>query len=140
MFAIAVVLVSAASLLAADIAVDVEGVRNDRGQVLISLFANAKGFPSDYKQAIQSRIVPAVKGSTAVIFTNVPPGKYAISICHDENKDGKMNTRSLGRPKEGYAFHKQQGPRFGPPKFSKSVFDVATNGLQVAAKMAYPKK
>jgi uncharacterized protein (DUF2141 family) len=75
-----------------------------------------------------------------VNFTNLPPGKYALSICHDENANGKMDSRSFGRPAEGYALYRPQENSLGPPRFNRSVFDLGASNSNIAVKLEYPSK
>ena len=58
-----------------------------------------------------------------IVFNDVPPGEYAISLLHDENGNGKADT-VLFLPKEGFGFSRDAKARFGPPKFSAAAFTV----------------
>ncbi len=37
-------------------------------------------------------------------FEDIPPGRYALAVIHDENMNGKLDANWLGVPKEGYGF------------------------------------
>jgi uncharacterized protein (DUF2141 family) len=139
-FCVALWLFTATVILAADLSVNITGFRHDQGLCLVSLFSSAGGFPSEHESAMQSRIMKAAVAGLTVTFTNLPPGKYALSVCHDENGNGKMDSRSLGRPAEGYALFLPQESRLGPPRFNRSVFEAGTNDLTIAVKLEYPPK
>jgi uncharacterized protein (DUF2141 family) len=100
----------------------IEGCRNDNGQLLVSLFNEATGFPSDGKKAFRKTSVNVNKGITQVEWKDIPEGTYAIALLHDENKDLKMNFTFIGLPKEGYAFSNNAMGLAGPPSFQKASF------------------
>lgn len=64
------------------------------------------------------------KDSSTITFTNLPKGKYAINILHDENENGKVN-KGFMLPKEGIGFSNYEsiGMR-NRPKFSKASFEL----------------
>jgi uncharacterized protein (DUF2141 family) len=122
-----------------DISLEIEEIRSDTGEILISLFASGDGFPGDHKQAVQLSSVKASTNGVSVVFTNVVPGAYAVSVCHDENSDGQMNRKFYGPPKEGYGLYRKEKPRMGPPQFQDSVFDVGTSNLSLTVSLLYPE-
>ena len=42
--------------------------------------------------------------SITVVFENLKPGKYAVSVLHDANKNKDLDKNKLGIPKEGFGF------------------------------------
>lgn len=65
-----------------------------------------------------------VNGNATVKFENVPSGQYAISVYHDANNYGEMDTNFIGIPTEDYACSNDAKGRFGPPKLEDAVFEV----------------
>ena len=55
---------------------------------------------------------------------DLAPGKYAISIIHDENNNDKLDTNFIGIPKEGFGFSNNPRIMFGPPSFEKASFEI----------------
>lgn len=103
--------------------VRVSNVQNDKGQIGCSLFKNRDGFPMDADKAVTRIFVKQKAGKATCIFKNVKAGTYAVSVMHDENKDGKMETSMVGRPKEWWGVSKNVPPeRFGPPKYEAASF------------------
>jgi uncharacterized protein (DUF2141 family) len=80
-------------------------------------------------------MTPSKKGEVEVVFENLPAGDYAISILHDVNKDGKMNTNFMGIPKEGYGFSNNVMGTMGPPSFEKAKFKLSSE--KVVIRMRY---
>ncbi len=107
---------------AAEITVTVTGVRNNNGVVAALLFSNDKGFPDAVKSAAHQSQTPSKPGTVVLKFKNVPAGRYAIAILHDEDKNGKLATNIVGIPREGVGI--SNGIGNSKPKFEKAVIDV----------------
>lgn len=120
---------------AADIALTVQGVRSDQGQVKLMLFEREEGFRKEEK-ARQILVLPAIKGDNKATFQSLPPGRYAVVAYHDENADGKLNLRFGMFPKEGYGLSNNFKPA-GPPKFKDAAFELPNGGMQSAIQLAY---
>jgi len=120
-----------------DLTVTVTGLRNGRGKVLACLASAATAFP-DCKGtgAARHAIVSANKGTVTVEFGPVPPGTYAISLFHDENGNGKLDTVMM-IPREGYGFSRDAAVRFGPPRFAAAAFTVGNAPEHQTLKMRY---
>ncbi|MCU0450258.1 MAG: DUF2141 domain-containing protein [Bernardetiaceae bacterium] len=117
--------------------VEVNGLRNDKGEVLISLFKGKDGFPGKADKAVQ-KAKAIITGKKAVItFNNVPPGEYALSLMHDEDGDGKLATNMLGIPKEGYAASNNAKNSFGPPKYEDAKFNLEGSEKKLQVNMNY---
>ncbi|MBV6646135.1 MAG: DUF2141 domain-containing protein [Cyclobacteriaceae bacterium] len=122
---ISIVFMLSASLLVAQgkINVRVNEIETDKGDILVNLYASGDGFPNDLKKAHQFKKVSPQKGSVSVIFENVPYGTYAVSIAHDENQNGEIDTNLIGFPKEPVGASNQDS--FGRPTFKKSQFSLS---------------
>jgi len=57
-------------------------------------------------------------------FVGVPDGSYALSIIHDENGNGKLDT-FVKIPREGFGFSGNPPIRFGPPRFDEALFNLS---------------
>lgn len=104
--------------------IQVTGLRNAKGQVCIRLWNKKDGFPSDDRKAFRTIEVPITNGSASAVFTAIPLGKYAVNAWHDENKNGKFDTRFSVIPLEGYGISNGTRGKMGPPPFDPSVFEV----------------
>ena len=104
------------------IRVEITGLRNNNGYVLVSVFKEGSGFPDQAEKAVRKAKLGINNRKAAIVFNDIQPGQYAISILHDENGDQKMNTNSLGIPKEGYGFSNNVTGAFGPPSFRRASF------------------
>lgn len=119
---------------AADLTVQIVGLRNATGQILVGLHNSSASFPSRWTRAIAVKRVPAAAGA-AVRFENVAPGRYAVIAVHDEDGDGDMTKTFIGLPVEGFGTSNNPG-FFGPPRFSPATFDL-TGDAAISIRIAY---
>ncbi|MEM7551443.1 MAG: DUF2141 domain-containing protein [Bacteroidota bacterium] len=105
------------------IEITIKSVTSDRGKVYINLFSNELGFPGDWSKVYQQKIFDAKKGDLRVSFDDIPFGTYAISIGHDENGNGEIDSNFIGFPKEPVGVTNQDG--FGKPSFRRSKFKLS---------------
>jgi uncharacterized protein (DUF2141 family) len=126
-----------AALASADATLDVSvsGLRNKKGNVLICLTANKKAFPDCSKDPNSVKRTVKANAAGSISFADVTPGTYALSLIHDENGNGKLDT-SLAIPSEGFGFSRNPAIMFGPPKFKSAAFTVSGAGSQ-SVKMKY---
>jgi len=101
---------------------DVVGLHSDRGQVLCALFSSAADFPKKANQALRHATSGISGGHAACDFQSVPSGVYAVSVFHDENSNGKLDTNFVGIPREGVGASNNAKGHLGPPKFSAAAF------------------
>jgi len=66
----------------------------------------------------------------------VSPGRYAVSLFHDENANGKLD-KMVMIPREGFGFSRDAPVHFGPPSFSAAAFDVGAMPVRQAIRMRY---
>lgn len=105
------------------LSIKVENIKNSKGQIRAALYRSADNFP-DKSKAYRGESVKAQQGSVTIKFRNLPDGKYAIALFHDENSNSKMDYNMLGIPKEAYGFGNNAPARFWPPSFEKAAVIV----------------
>ena len=101
-----------------------QGVAAAQGQVTALLYASDEGFPAKEAKAKQRVSVPASVGTVSLRFEHVAPGAYAVTVYHDANGNGKLDSNWLGIPKEPVAVSNNAKGRMGPPKFKDAKFTV----------------
>ncbi|HEY5713146.1 MAG TPA: DUF2141 domain-containing protein [Allosphingosinicella sp.] len=121
---------------AADLGVALRGLRNTRGLVHVCLTRDSAHFPdcAGDPQAIR-RTLPAAQAAQFDI-ANVAPGNYALSVIHDENGNGRLDT-FMAIPREGFGFSRNPGIRMGPPRFAETVFAIAGARATMIVTMKY---
>lgn len=103
----------------AELVVQVGPVENGDGFVGCLLFASADGFPKEPQKAVAKQRHKAAKTITCT-FGNLKPGTYAVSVLHDEDADGELDTNFLGAPSEGYGASNNRLPSMSAPEFDES--------------------
>ena len=102
----------------------VKDLKDASGMVRVGLFADEKSF---LKKPIEGKLVKALQGEVTAVFENVPSGTYALSIIHDSNENGELDSNFFGMPKEGFGFSNDVMGTFGPPSFQKASFTISTS-------------
>jgi uncharacterized protein (DUF2141 family) len=108
-----------------EVVVDILGLENADGLLLVALFRDGKGFPDGGAKAFGKRVAKARPGSARFVFSDVPAGPFAVTVHHDEDKDFKMDTGLFGAPTEGYGFSRDASAPFGPPDFADAKLTLA---------------
>lgn len=104
----------------ADLTVVAEGIRSNEGVIYMEL--------SDETGQAWSSVKVVIKEKQAQwTFTEIPRGKWAVRLFHDENSNGKMDTNFLGIPREGYGFSNNVRGRFGPPPLEQRLFEFQSD-------------
>jgi len=115
---------AAAPPLPADVTVIVTNLRNDRGVVRACLTNQAEKFPACDDPVRSFTAIGDASDTVTLTFRDVPPGRYAVALLHDENGNGKADRAAMMIPTEGFGFSRDAQVRFGPPRFREAAFDV----------------
>lgn len=117
------------SALAGEVRITLGNVTSSKGDLFVALFEPGNGFPSNSQGSLRDIITPIDSGKEFII-DELPAGEYAISLFHDRNRDGKLNTNFMGIPKEPFGFSNNPRILFGPPDFSDSKFSIRENEVK----------
>jgi uncharacterized protein (DUF2141 family) len=112
--------------------VDIQNIRVVKGTIYIALFSPGKDFPEG--KPVEGKKLYVGSRSIHTTFS-VEPGNYAIALYHDENDNGKMDTRMFGIPKEPYGFSNNFKPVMSTPKFTDCQFSVGDGGKAISIKL-----
>ena len=111
--------------------VEVVGLHSEKGRVLCALYSSRDGFPKQSEKAL-ARVSSAIAGKKAVCeFSGVAPGTYAISVFHDENSNGKLDTKFMGIPREGVGASNGAKGHLVPPKFEAAALSFSGGRLEL---------
>ena len=111
--------------VAAELTVTVTGLVAPYGSVGCSLFSAQTGFPMDNSRA-KTVWIPASGDSVTCRFKDVAPGKFAVSVAHDVNKNRKIDTNFFGIPTEQWGVSNNVRPSLRAPRFDEAVFSTAS--------------
>ena len=68
--------------------------------------------------------IAAQAGSVKASFANLAEGEYAVSVIHDLNRNGKLDSNLIGIPVEPFGFSNDAKGTFGPPAFDQAKFKL----------------
>jgi len=115
--------------------VTVNNIQGDKGNIMVGIFDSNEDF---LKKPLDGRMVKASGDSITVVFENLKPGKYAVSVLHDANKNKDLDQNKLGIPKEGFGFSNNAAGAMGPPSFEKAIIDLMNEkDMDINIKMKY---
>lgn len=117
--------------------VAIDGLHADKGHVICSLYSSAAGFPKNDRKAIAHSESLIANRHADCEFSGIQPGTYAISVFHDENSNGRLDTNFLGIPREGVGASNDARGHFGPPSFHDASFVYAGGSMDVKIVIAY---
>lgn len=108
----------------------VDGIQSSEGRLLVLVFASGEGFP-DNDQAAVAQMTQSLaeaqpeEGTLRLQLPDQDAGSYAVTVLHDANGNGKMDTNALGIPQEGYGVSNGAKRAMAPPRFDDAVVDWA---------------
>lgn len=108
--------------------INVEKLRNSKGVVQFALYNKDGSIPDEnFKKCFKMLKANIINGSSIITFNNIPIGKYAVNILHDENNNGKID-KGFIMPIEGIGFSNFKTIGLSnKPSFSKASFDFNTD-------------
>jgi uncharacterized protein (DUF2141 family) len=103
--------------------VEVNQLRNSKGLVQFVLYNKDGTIPDEHYKKYYKLLKGKIEnGSSTVTFNQLPAGKYAVNILHDENMDGKID-KGWVLPIEGIGFSNYTKIGIGnKPNFKKASF------------------
>lgn len=124
---------------AGGIKVQITGLRSDKGQLGCSLWAGPDGFPRDDSHILTHVWAPIKNAGGECVFAGPLAARdYAVTLFHDENKNGKFDSNMIGYPLEGYGFSNNVVPRFKAPSYNDCKFQYDGKGWkQIPVTMIY---
>ncbi|MEC9341416.1 MAG: DUF2141 domain-containing protein [Pseudomonadota bacterium] len=116
----AALLTLSTGIQAADLTVQLTGIKSADGTVLVQLFTDPAQFPDG--TADQEIRLPASEDGVAATFTGLAPGTYAVGAYHDANENGKLDANFMGMPTEDVGNSGEVA--LAKPGFEKSSFEL----------------
>ena len=120
----------------ATLTIDVADLRNARGELRVGVFDRDRGFPRSRDGAILWRSVAAGAAEKSMRI-DLPPGRYAVVVLHDENSNKKLDTNFIGVPKEGYGVTNNPKPALRAATFKEALFRLPPQGKRMMVSIQY---
>ena len=86
-----------------NLTIRVNGLLNDQGKVITNLFREGDEVMKIDKAYLHAQATISDK-QTVLVFQNLKYGKYAVSVFHDENDNGKLDHNMFRMPAEPLGF------------------------------------
>ena len=129
---------AATPALAAELVIEVRGVRSDAGRVYIAVHAPREGEKFPYSDGMFAGVQQRARaGDLRFVLRDLPAGRYAVNAFHDENGNGDLDANVLGIPTEGYGFANDPPTTFGPPDFEEAAVTVGDAPVTAGMTITY---
>ncbi len=140
-------LAAAPPSLAADLTVEIAGIRSNDGVIVLGLYDTADGFdralkvfdkPDGFVRDTGRVLGASIRADTGIrrsVFSNLPPGRYAVIVFQDANRDGRIDKNLVGIPTEAYGFSRNASGFLGPPGFADAAVEVSDGSLSIQIDM-----
>jgi uncharacterized protein (DUF2141 family) len=100
--------------------ITVNNIKNIKGKLQVCLTDKKEDF---LKQCDYAKTVAVTNNTISLKIANIKTGVYSVSLFHDENNNGVLDTKGLfGIPSEPYGFSNNPRTTFGPPSFENCTF------------------
>ena len=101
---------------------------SNKGTVIVSVFASEASW---MKEPLFSESLPIREKSARWVIDEIQYGEYAISVIHDENGNGELDTGLMRIPTESYGFSNDAKASFGPASWEDSKFRIESANVRV---------
>lgn len=119
-----------------DIEIEVIGIKNIDGQIMISINRGPEGWPEE--NFVEQRFIPEFTAPNfTIIFKNMPYGNYAVGVLHDKDNNGEMTKNFIGMPKEAFGFTRDYKVVFRAPKYEEANFEAEIPKLKLAVNLQH---
>ena len=132
---IAIALMGFDGLTQGTLEVEVSNLKSTDGYVYLSIYNEEGQF---LKEAFRRTMVETIEGKSVILkLEDLPYGTYSVSVMHDENMNGDLDSGTFGIPKEGYGFSNNARGMFGPPSYEDTQFSFESD-TKMSIKLIHP--
>ncbi|WP_455204834.1 DUF2141 domain-containing protein [Kaarinaea lacus] len=106
-----------------ELSVTIVGFKNSQGNARIALIKDKSRFLSPTLEPYRHATLKLTAQEVTHTFKDLPYGKYAVSVFHDENANNILDRNPLGMPTEPFGLSNNARPSLlGPPDFESAQF------------------
>ena len=114
----------------------ITNIKEIKGNIEFGIYDDPEVFLSDTEQ-YEVIYMPVDQKTIVIIIDSLPKGTYAISLMHDLNNDGEMESNFFHIPKEPYGFSNNFRPRFSKPDFEDCQFYYNGESLELSIELVH---
>lgn len=104
-----------------NLTIEVRGIERPEGSLFVAVYASEETF---LKKPLTGFRVEAKDSTVRIPCQGLPAGSYAISVFHDANGNGRLDTGTYGIPLEKYGFSNDAEGVMGPPAYKDCRFEL----------------
>lgn len=104
-----------------NLTIEVRGIERPEGSLFVAVYASEETF---LKKPLTGFRVEAKDSTVRIPCQGLPAGSYAISVFHDANGNGQLDTGTYGIPLEKYGFSNDAEGVMGPPAYKDCRFEL----------------
>lgn len=121
-----------------ELRVDISNIANLNGKLAWGLFdeSRASSFPNG--DPMRGDWIPITGSSMSLLMNELPPGRYAVLVYHDENDNGSLDTGFFGQPVEEWGSTNNITHTFRGPGFDESAVEVTAGFLTTTDVRMHP--
>ena len=101
----------------------VTDIRNDTGEIMLSVFTESQGFPCGSQYASYLTKKAARQGRMEFELQLESGRQYALAILHDENANQQLELEMMLIPKEGFAVS-NNSTGLASQSFNRAIFSL----------------
>lgn len=116
--------------------VHIDGFRNQKGDAGVTVFTSPDGWPENNDKAFMHGGHPFT-GDKTTVELQLPAGRYAIAVIHDENSNHKLDRNMIGWPKEGFGFANNPKVGLSAPSFDAAAMQVTCPVTETTIHLIY---
>jgi uncharacterized protein (DUF2141 family) len=112
--------------------VHIQNIKSSKGTISVGVYDSSGNW---LDKTCMGKTGEIIDGRATVVFEKIKNGNYGISLYHDENDNGKLDSGIFGIPTEPYACSNGAKGRFGPPKWKDAVFVIENDDAEHIIKL-----
>ena len=124
------------SELKSQLIIEITNIKDIKGRIEFGLYDDPNVFLSETEQ-YKVLYLPVVENTVVITIDSLPIGTYAISLMHDLNNDGEMESNFFHIPQEPYGFSNNFHPRFSKPDFEDCQFYYDGESLELTIELIH---
>ena len=104
-----------------ELTIRITGIKSIKGKIGVCLLTDESEFLSACSDYTELKVTAK---TMTITKEGLATGEYVLTLYHDANNNGELDTNLIGLPKERYGFSNNPSTFFGPPSYSKCLFEV----------------
>lgn len=102
--------------------IDLPNLQCNEGALMVAVFSSAESFPEG--KSTYARRMSCAELAGNKVELQLPEGRFAIAVYHDQNGNQKLDRNFFQYPTEPYGFSNNARSMTGPPSFELAAFTL----------------